>query len=119
VPPERIAYFTAHPPEDTRAWTRAMLLRRAAPESVVSVDWDSITFKLRGRYNWPTYRTVDLPDPLAHTQAEVAALFAEITGFEDLLDALEARSAGETQPLNARYRNDEGEEENAIASTLQ
>ena len=73
VTPERIDHFTANPPADTRAWTRAMLLRRAAPESVVSVDWDAITFKLRGRYNWPSYRTLDLADPLGGTAGRGSA----------------------------------------------
>lgn len=105
VAPECIAHFTADPPADTRAWTRAMLLRRANPDSVVSVDWDAITFKLRGRYNWPSYRTVNMADPLACTQAEAQRIFDEFVDFEDLLDALEARSAREPQPLDAQLAN--------------
>jgi proteasome accessory factor A len=105
VAPERVAHFTANPPADTRAWTRAMLLRRANPDSVVSVDWDSITVKLPGRYNWPTYRTADLADPLGCTQAEAQAIFDKSVNFEELLDKLEARSARELQPLNAQWAN--------------
>ena len=39
-----------------------MLLRRAMLENVEvdNVDWDRITFKLRGRYAWPTYRTLEI-----------------------------------------------------------
>jgi proteasome accessory factor A len=105
VEPERIAHFTANPPTDTRAWTRAMLLRRAAPESVVSVDWDTMTFKLRGRHSWPSYRTLNLADPLGGTQAEVESIFEQTGNFEELLDALEARFIREPQPLGAPLAN--------------
>ncbi len=98
VAPERIDHFTANPPADTRAWTRAMVLRRAAPESVVSVDWDAITFKLRGRYNWPSYRTLDLADPLGGTEAEAQPIFEKTEDFEDLLDALAAHFNRAAQP---------------------
>jgi proteasome accessory factor A len=119
VTPERIAYFTANPPTDTRAWTRAMLLRRANPDSVVSVDWDAITFKLPGRYNWPSYRTIDLANPLGFTQAEVQSIFDHSSGFEDLLDVLEGHSARGPQPLDARRADRKGEDQNAIPPAIQ
>jgi len=99
VTPERIAHFTANPPADTRAWTRAMLLRRADPESVMNVNWDAITFQLGGGYGWPSCRTVDLPDPLGGTQAEVMPIFEESGDFEDLLNALAARFDRRVHPL--------------------
>ncbi len=105
VTPERIDHFTAHPPADTRAYTRAMLLRRAGSDRVVSVDWDTMTFKLRGRYNWPAYRTLDLADPLAATQAETQSIFARHEDFEDLVEALDAHLTREVQPLPARRAN--------------
>jgi proteasome accessory factor A len=89
VTPERIAYFAANPPLDTRAWTRAMLLRRAASGSVFSVDWDTISFKLRGRYNWPIYRTFNMANPLEYTQDDAQHIFDDSLEFADLLDALE------------------------------
>ena len=95
VPAERIAYFTENPPEDTRAWLRSALLRRADPSTVVSVDWDAITFKLRGKHNWSYFRTVDLADPLRGTKADVESLFEQCADFDDLLDALESRPASE------------------------
>jgi proteasome accessory factor A len=105
VPPERVAHFTENPPEDTRAWTRAMLLRRAAPNSVVSVDWDSITFKMGGRYNWPTYRTFHLPDPRGFTRAETELIFDGPTNFEYLLGALEDHARREAQPAATPLKN--------------
>jgi len=91
ITPERIAHFTANPPADTRAWARAMLLRRADPESVARVDWDAIAFRLEGRYGWPSHRTLDLSDPLRGTETELMPIFEESYDFEDLLDALSAQ----------------------------
>jgi proteasome accessory factor A len=105
VSPERIAHFATNPPEDTRAWTRAMLLRRAAPESIVSVDWDRITFKLRGRYTWPSYRTFDMTNPLGCTKAEAEPIFDSSLDFADLLDALESVSQDGVLPVNSLQTN--------------
>jgi Pup amidohydrolase len=103
VPPERAEHFSAQPPSDTRAWTRAMLLRRAMSGNVEveSVDWDRITFKIRGRYAWPSYRTLDLADPLGFTQQLAQPIFDGCSDFEDLLDGLDSLSAGETIPRDA------------------
>lgn len=105
VTQDRIAYLAANPPSDTRAWTRAMLLRRAVPGSVVSLDWDKITFKIRDRHAWPSYRTIDLADPLGFTQADAQPIFDNCEDFGDLLDALESHSAGKALPLYARAAN--------------
>jgi proteasome accessory factor A len=96
VTPEHIARFVMNPPPDTRAWTRAMLLRSATPGSVVSVDWDMITFKLRGRYNWPTYRTFNMANPLGYTQVEAQHIFDDSLDFASLLDALESEAFDRT-----------------------
>lgn len=101
VTPERIAYFATNPPSDTRAWTRAMLLRSATPASVVSVDWDRIMFKMRSRYNWPTYRTFNMANPLGYTQAEMQHIFDNSLDFPDLLDALEFESLNNTHMTDA------------------
>jgi Pup amidohydrolase len=104
VPEQRIAYFTAHPPVDTRAWTRAMLLRRAAEEGieVTSCDWDRICFRLTGRDGWPSYRTFEMPDPLALTQAEAQPVFDGWMGFGELLEGLQ--SLGAERTLAARMQ---------------
>ena len=91
---ERIAHFVANPPSNTRAWTRAMVLRRAEnePIEVDSVDWDRISFRIRGHHGWPVYRTLDLPDPLGFSQSETGVLFEDHQDFCELLDALEQRA---------------------------
>jgi proteasome accessory factor A len=106
VTPERIGHFTANPPADTRAWTRAMLLRRADPDSIVSVDWDTITFKLRGRYSWPTYRTFDLADPLSFTWAEAHPIFDNSLDIAGLLDGLKSLSAGKSRSFDVLTPDD-------------
>jgi proteasome accessory factor A len=124
VAPECIARFTANPPADTRAWTRAMLLRRANSDGVevTSVDWDAMTFKLRGRYAWPSYRTFDLENPLGATQTEAQQIFDSSQNFAELLDGLETLSGGKTLPLKsltANSTNSKGEKQYALPATIQ
>jgi proteasome accessory factor A len=93
VDEERIEHFCAEPPGDTRAWTRAMLLRTAHPEWVDSVDWDSMSFRVRDGGYWPTRRTIAMEKPLGMTAAEAAPLFEVRGRFVELLDALGALGA--------------------------
>jgi Pup amidohydrolase len=93
VDEERIAQLTEWPPEDTRAWTRAMLLRCGGPGSIDSADWDSVGFKLWGKSYWPAYRRVDLANPLGFTRAAMQPVFHQAESLESLLDALDAASA--------------------------
>ena len=67
-----IEHLRTHPPRDTRAWARALLLRRAGL-AVESVDWDSMTFVLGGGY-WRRRRTLEMPDPLAMTRKSLAGI---------------------------------------------
>ncbi|MFZ0692338.1 MAG: hypothetical protein WAM68_21065, partial [Acidobacteriaceae bacterium] len=62
---------------------------------VDSVDWDRMTFRIRGRYAWPSYRTIDLEDPLAFTRAEAEPIFDACTDFSDLLDGLREHGRGQ------------------------
>jgi hypothetical protein len=95
-----------------------MLLRRAAHGSVFSVDWDTITFKMRGRYNWPTYRTFNMANPLGYTQADAQEIFDSSLDFTELLDALEADSCGATLTADAlTTRQQQGEEHHALSTT--
>jgi len=90
-----IARFAENPPDDTRAYARAMLLRRAGAGGVDSIDWDSIRFKRKGKkkYYWPTYRTLDLSNPLAFSRAHTEALFADGASLDDILDTLGSRES--------------------------
>ncbi len=79
VPEERICHFTKEPPEDTRAWTRAHLLRRG---DVEAVDWDRLRFA--------DDRIVWMRDPLRFTRQETGALFEQDLPPGQLLDQLES-----------------------------
>jgi len=63
----RIEHFRHTPPEDTRARTRAMLLRRLPRERIQTVDWDRIV--LAPTIPGQASSVVHLPDPLGHTRA--------------------------------------------------
>ena len=88
VSPAEVERAAAEPPSSTRAWTRAMLLRRAPASAVEEVDWDQIRFRL-GSPDGSTRRwRVDLPSPLHGSRAASARAFAEAEDFEDLLHQL-------------------------------
>jgi Pup amidohydrolase len=56
-----IERFMREPPEDTRAWTRAMVLRAFDRDRIVSVDWDAISVR-DGRLG-TTVRRIEMPNP--------------------------------------------------------
>lgn len=85
---ERIAHFEDNPPADTRAWTRAMLLRLADDDAIESVDWDRIVFRSGWRGYQRTYRRLDLDNPLAFTRAETEEIFRRAPDLGAVLDAL-------------------------------
>jgi proteasome accessory factor A len=88
---EQIEYFVHQPPKDTRAWTRAMLLRAAAPTDIESVDWDALRFRIVGADQWPEHRTVHLDDPLGFTADEMGDVFEDTTDLVEILDRLESK----------------------------
>lgn len=90
---DHIRRLTTEPPHDTRAWTRAMLLRKAKPGQVQSVDWDSISFKTRDAGYWSRYTKVKLSNPFDSTEAQMRGLMHESMSLEDVLSALESRAA--------------------------
>lgn len=97
---EQIERFTVSPPEDTRAWTRAMLLRWAGPDSVDDVDWDSISFRSGYERYRTIYRKLELANPLAFSKEACERVFENATTLDELLDALgaaERNMAGESK----------------------
>jgi proteasome accessory factor A len=83
------------PPADTRAWTRAHLLRRAGADAIDEVDWDHVSFSLRSRFRpWARERCrVDLPRPYGDTRIERAAIFEADRSLDDLVEALGSASS--------------------------
>ncbi|HBO43539.1 MAG TPA: hypothetical protein DD670_06335 [Planctomycetaceae bacterium] len=83
-----IEQLTHEPPKDTRAYTRAMLLRLAGIDRLGRIDWDSIRFRLPGPNGWPRFRSLDLSDPREMTENDMGHLFHEDRMLEEVLDAL-------------------------------
>jgi proteasome accessory factor A len=90
VTDEQIARFESEPPDDTRAWTRAMILRQSEPDAVTHVDWDSIEVQLPDRSQWPRHRTLEMADPLSFTRRQTEFLFNGQRKLDDILDCLGA-----------------------------
>jgi proteasome accessory factor A len=71
VSAEQIERFMHEPPEDTRAWARAMILRSIDPAQVYSVDWDRITYAGRPDEGWHETKSVLLEDPRRYGRREL------------------------------------------------
>jgi hypothetical protein len=90
VAPAAIERAASEPPDDTRAWARAQLLRWAEPNEVESVDWDHIRFRLRGLGGGTRSWRVNLPDPSLGTRRELEERFIEAGSLGELVRSLGA-----------------------------
>ena len=75
------------PPEDTRAYLRAQILRRWG-SAVAAMDWSWIDFRMQATRGWWSVARLPMPDPRRLTRGEVDAILAECEDVEDLLAAL-------------------------------
>lgn len=84
--------FVHEPPDNTRAWLRAHVLRRADPATIRDVDWDAIRFKVRderrGFWSSYSYYTLAMDDPLRFTKVECESALNEAASLEDALQSL-------------------------------
>ena len=80
----------------------------------------SMTFKLHlGRYAWPTYRTLDMANPLGFTRPEAEPIFNSAEDFSDLLDGLESLYSAKAGALDSRTANcNEGDDQHEVSSTI-
>lgn len=117
VTDEEIDRFVHHPPENTRAWTRAALLQLADPATIDRIDWDLLRFQYNGH---PVYATLDLPDPLDHTRANAQSRLAGANDLWDALVALDAKlsleTPGHSNPSSSLARRPEPEPESESES---
>jgi proteasome accessory factor A len=88
VTDEEIEAFVSGPPTDTRAWTRAMLLRALAPEDIDDVDWHLIEVSRRGEDGLRDIVRVSLGDPLGNTRTDNEPVFSSCETTEQILNAL-------------------------------
>ena len=101
-----IERFVHQPPEDTRAWTRAQLMRRVPPEAFDFIDWDRIRFRRPAAGSGGAPRTLHLPDPLAFTLRQTEEVFRSATGLDQLLDALSvlAPPGGAVHTMESQFK---------------
>lgn len=90
VDDRRIERAMEEPPDDTRAWTRAMLLRAARPRDIRTIDWDTIELDLATPSGWRERRKVETGDPLGHGRDQCAAIFEDGAGLAEIVERLEA-----------------------------
>lgn len=98
VAEERVAHFTEHPPEETRAWARAALLRAAVAGEEVEIEdvnWDVLKLRVRDRRGRPRRLRLEMADPLGLNRAVVERA---MRGAGTLAALLEALGAEEEQP---------------------
>jgi len=91
-------------PENTRAWTRAFLLRLIDPDHVEDVDWDhlEVRFPRRGDggYGFRQLK-LELGDPLDHTSELTRARLPRRATLEQMFEAL---GAVEPRMVSQSYR---------------
>lgn len=81
-----------NPPDDTRAWTRAHLLR-VGSDACEEVDWDVIRLRLRpqrGNRSWLERRSVHLPVPYGATRDRHKSIFQGGNSLEEIVDSIES-----------------------------
>jgi proteasome accessory factor A len=111
VAAETVERFRCEPPEDTRAWTRAMLLRALGAEQITRIDWDEVGFRAPTQVAAGRECIVRLDDPTRHNRAEMAAMLTEPLDYPRLLEVFEDTNARESRtrrlhPRNARRGNE-------------
>jgi proteasome accessory factor A len=91
--PERIERFVQEPPDDSRAYLRAHVLRRFG-EHIADLDWDRIRFRLDSGRLWWAETVLAMPDPHRLGRDESAPILERCASLQALIEAVggEARS---------------------------
>ena len=91
VTDEAIERAGCEPPPDTRAWTRAQLLRLAGGGRIERVSWDRVSVRTpTPQSRFFRTRVVHLPLPYGSTRADNERFFAEGALLESVVEALRA-----------------------------
>lgn len=86
------------PPDDTRAYFRAHVLRRHGND-VSSMDWSRITFRVQDTRHWSSFADVPLRDPRRFNRTDTETLLADCSTLEELVEAADA--VPQNQPATA------------------
>ena len=94
VTDEAIVRATSEPPDDTRAWTRAHLLRLAGDERIERVAWDRVDVRTAlPHFRFWRVRPVHLPLPYHATRSDNERLFVDGVSLESVVDHLRSDAA--------------------------
>jgi proteasome accessory factor A len=86
-PAETVDRFVAEPPDDTRAYLRAHVLRRFG-EHVASLNWDRMRFRLPSDRYWWSETVLAMPDPSRLGKAESEPLLERCATLAELVAAV-------------------------------
>jgi proteasome accessory factor A len=84
---ERVERFFREPPDDTRAYLRAHVLRRFG-DHVADVDWGWVRFRIQTDRYWRLESTLAMPDPTAFGRAQAEPLLARCRTLGELIEAV-------------------------------
>lgn len=82
--PEKIERGRCQPPDDTRAYFRAHLLRRFGA-CVAEIDWSRIRLRMPTLRHWTAYAEIGLENPLGFGRDQTQHLFDECEDIESLV----------------------------------
>jgi len=92
VPDEEISRAKTEAPADSRAWTRATLLRRFG-DRVESMDWDQIRFRVRrGGFQSSEVRRLEMANRLGMTREQMEGVLADERSLVEILNELGAEA---------------------------
>jgi proteasome accessory factor A len=102
---DRIDRFFHEPPDDTRAYLRAHVLRRFG-EHVADIDWSWIRLRLQTHRYWQTTATLAMPDPTGFGRSASDPLLERCSTVQELIDAMggDAVSADQEPNWRMKYR---------------
>jgi proteasome accessory factor A len=84
--PERVERFFREPPDDTRAYLRAHVLRRFG-EQVVDMDWEGIRFGVQANRYSRSESVLTMPDPTEFGRDQSEPLLKRCQTLPDLIEA--------------------------------
>ena len=100
--PQRVERFFREPPDDTRAFLRAHVLRKFG-DKVTDMDWDNLRFRLQTDRYWWSETVLEMPDPTRFGKTEVGDVLERSQTLAELIEAIG------TEPTTApRYRGGRG-----------
>jgi hypothetical protein len=93
--------WTFEPPDDTRAYFRAHVLRRHG-DAVSSMDWSRITFRIPTGRHWASFAEIPLLDPRRFNRADSESLLEQHSTLEALVEHANAMAQEHALPQKLR-----------------